>query len=270
MATHVVHQLRPRDFMPTPAPQLSKRVLQKRDYVPVCPSGQVTGCPSIGINEIASVDGGQYIPECDSNDSCHWIGYATPTDPISGSTTYELITSTGEVYAVPIPIIPIVGEIPPPPPLPPGDLPPAEEGEPVEDPDPEVDCTSLPLSFNAAPFSSAFQVASTLIDWWGQFGDFDFSAESATVSAQTSSPITAAPSATTADSNSVGICGSTSTSGVPGCWGQPACAYYLAGNGQGCPGVDYCMCDGTNVPLLTTTVSGSTSSNCASVIFENT
>lgn len=186
MAARVEHQLRPRDFMPTPAPQLGKRALQKRDYVPVCPSGQTTNCPSIGINEITSQDGGHYIPECDSNGSCQWIGYATPTDPISGSSTYELVTSTGEVYAVPVPIIPIVGEIlPPPPPPPPADLPPVEEEEePTEDPDPEVDCTSLPLSFDPAPFSSAFQVASTLIDWWGQFGDFDFSAESSTVSAQ--------------------------------------------------------------------------------------
>lgn len=162
--------------------------MQKRGYVPICPSGQVTGCPSIGINEITSVDGGQYIPECDSNGSCHWIGYATPTISISGSTTYELVTSTGEVYVVPVPIIPIVGEIiPPPPPLPPADLPEAEEGEPVEDPDPDLDSTSLPLSFDPAPFSSAFQVVSTLIDWWGQFGDFDFSAESSTAAAQNSS-----------------------------------------------------------------------------------
>lgn len=267
MATHLVHQLRPRDIMPTPAPQPGKRALRKRDYVPVCPSGQVTGCPSIGINEITSVPDGQYIPECDSNGSCHWIGYATPTISISGSTTYELVTSTGDVYVVPVPIIPIVGLIPPPPPPPPPvDLPPAEEGEPVEDPDPAVDCTSLPLSFDAAPFTSAFQVASTLIDWWGQFGDFDFSAESAVVSAEISSPITVAPSTST---TSVGSCGSTSTSGIPGCWGQPGCAYYLAGNGQGCPGVDYCMCDGTNVPLLTTTVTGSTISNCASVTLKS-
>lgn len=266
MATPLVHQLRPRELIPTPAPRLGKRTLQKRGYVPICPSGQTTGCPSIGINEITSVPGGQYIPECDSNGSCHWIGYATPTDPISGSSTYELVTSTGEVYVVPVPIVPIVGAVPPPPPVPPpADLPPAEEGEPVEDPDPEVDCTSLPMSFDAAPFSSAFAVASTLIDWWGQFGDFDFSAESAVVSAEGSSPITAAPSTS---ATPVGICGSTSTSGIPGCWGQPGCAYYLAGNGQGCPGVDYCMCDGTNVGLLTTMVSGTATSNCASVILE--
>ena len=72
--------------------------------------------------------------------------------------------------------------------------------------------------------------------------------------------ITAA--ATIASSTSVGRCGPTSTSGVPGCWGQPGCAYYLAGNGQGCPGVDYCACDGTNVPLLTSTVSGKITSGC--------
>ena len=71
--------------------------------------------------------------------------------------------------------------------------------------------------------------------------------------------ITAAPAAS---SISVGIGGPTSTSGIPGCWGQPGCAYYLAGNGQGCPGVDYCACDGTNVPLLTSIVSGKTKSGC--------
>ena len=75
--------------------------------------------------------------------------------------------------------------------------------------------------------------------------------------------ITAAATATaTASSLSAGNCGSTSTSGIPGCWGQPGCAYYLAGNGQGCPGVDYCACDGTNVPLLTSTVSGKKTSGC--------
>ena len=63
----------------------------------------------------------------------------------------------------------------------------AGEGEPVEDPDPDLDCTSLPLSFDPAPFTSAFQVASTLIDWWGQFGDLDFSAESSTAAVQKSS-----------------------------------------------------------------------------------
>ena len=75
--------------------------------------------------------------------------------------------------------------------------------------------------------------------------------------------ITAAATATTTASTlSAGNCGPTSTSGIPGCWGQPGCAYYLAGNGQGCPGVDYCACGGTNVPLLTSTVSGKTTSGC--------
>ena len=74
--------------------------------------------------------------------------------------------------------------------------------------------------------------------------------------------ITAAATATATGSLSAGNCGPTSTSGIPGCWGQPGCAYYLAGDGQGCPGVDYCACDGTNVPLLTSTVSGKTTSGC--------
>ncbi len=49
---------------------------------------------------------------------------------------------------------------------------------------------------------------------------------------------------------------------VPGQGGLPGFAMVLKGDGQGCPGVDYCKCGGTNVPVLTTTVSGTRTSNC--------
>ena len=79
---------------------------------------------------------------------------------------------------------------------------------------------------------------------------------------------TDAPTSTQAPSSTLvsGNCPASSpTSPIPGCWGQPGCAYVIAsdlGSGAACS-VDYCNCGGTNVPLLTQTVSGSASLGCA-------
>ncbi|KAL8773087.1 MAG: hypothetical protein Q9194_004423 [Teloschistes cf. exilis] len=56
-------------------------------------------------------------------------------------------------------------------------------------------------------------------------------------------------------------CPKISTSGVPGCWGTPGCAYVIAGDGQACK-YDYCNCDGTAVPLLPTTVDSTPTLGC--------
>ncbi|KAI4253091.1 MAG: hypothetical protein LQ352_003901 [Teloschistes flavicans] len=56
-------------------------------------------------------------------------------------------------------------------------------------------------------------------------------------------------------------CPTTSTSGVPGCWGTPACAYVIAGDGQACK-FDYCNCEGVAVPLLPTTVRNTPTVGC--------
>lgn len=56
-------------------------------------------------------------------------------------------------------------------------------------------------------------------------------------------------------------CPKTSTSGVPDCWGTPACAYVIAGDGQACK-YDCCNCDGTAVPLLSTTVDSTPTVGC--------
>lgn len=49
---------------------------------------------------------------------------------------------------------------------------------------------------------------------------------------------------------------------VPGQNGLSGCAAVDAGDEQGCPGVNYCDCNGVYVGFLSATVSGSASSNC--------
>lgn len=49
---------------------------------------------------------------------------------------------------------------------------------------------------------------------------------------------------------------------VPGINGVPGCAYVIYPDGQACVDADYCNCGGTPAPLLTTTVDGTTSTNC--------
>ena len=49
---------------------------------------------------------------------------------------------------------------------------------------------------------------------------------------------------------------------IPGQNGLPGCNYVLAGDEQGCPGVDYCDCGGTYTRLQTASVSGTASHNC--------
>ena len=54
------------------------------------------------------------------------------------------------------------------------------------------------------------------------------------------------------------------SSPIPGCWGQPGCAYVIAtdlGPGAACT-FDYCNCGGINVPLLPSTISGSATVAC--------
>lgn len=51
---------------------------------------------------------------------------------------------------------------------------------------------------------------------------------------------------------------------IPGCWGEPGCAYVLAadlGPGAACQ-YDYCNCGGINVPLLPATIGNKTTVGC--------
>ena len=68
---------------------------------------------------------------------------------------------------------------------------------------------------------------------------------------------TALPSATI---NPVSV--SAAPTNIPGENGLPGCNYILYPDGQGCPYANYCDCGGTNVGLLTATVSGTASLNC--------
>lgn len=57
-------------------------------------------------------------------------------------------------------------------------------------------------------------------------------------------------------------CPTTSAAGIPGCWGEPECAYVIApGNGQVCD-YDYCNCGGVAAPLLPTTIDNTTTVGC--------
>ncbi|KAL9129931.1 MAG: hypothetical protein Q9175_007154 [Cornicularia normoerica] len=55
---------------------------------------------------------------------------------------------------------------------------------------------------------------------------------------------------------------SSAPTNVPGENGLSGCAAVDAGDGQGCPGVDYCNCNEVYVDFLYATVSGSASRNC--------
>lgn len=83
-----------------PSPEITDPArLQKRaESIPFCPEGVTTNFPVIGIDKVLSEPGsGHYIPECNSVGSCQYIGYAVPSSPFTGSTSYEMISATGEV-----------------------------------------------------------------------------------------------------------------------------------------------------------------------------
>ena len=56
--------------------------------------------------------------------------------------------------------------------------------------------------------------------------------------------------------------GVTAPTNVPGQNGVPGCAAVIYPDGQACPYANYCNCGGTAVPFLTTTISGSSTTNC--------
>ena len=61
-----------------------------------------------------------------------------------------------------------------------------------------------------------------------------------------------------------GDCPPKSAPNIPGCWGEPGCAYVLApGSGQECK-FDYCNCGGVAAPLLPSVIGGKTSLGCGS------
>ena len=112
-----------------------KAILAKRDnWVEVCPTpGNTSGCKVIAVDQILSdPNGGHYVPECDANGSCHYIGYADPTGyTITGQTSYELTSAAGgDIFIVPLPIPlppPELLPVPIPPPEVPADIPDAPE-----------------------------------------------------------------------------------------------------------------------------------------------
>ena len=112
-----------------------KAILAKRgNWVEVCPTpGTTSGCKVIAVDQILSEpNGGHYVPECDANGSCHYIGYAEPTGyTITGATSYELTSAAGgDIFIVPLPIPlppPELLPIPIAPPEPPADIPDASE-----------------------------------------------------------------------------------------------------------------------------------------------
>ena len=112
-----------------------KAILARRaNWVEVCPTpGNTSGCKVIAVDQILSEpNGGHYVPECDANGSCHYIGYAEPSGyTITGTTSYELTSAAGgDIFIVPLPIPlppPELLPIPIPPPEPPADIPDASE-----------------------------------------------------------------------------------------------------------------------------------------------
>ncbi|KAL8673195.1 MAG: hypothetical protein Q9168_002387 [Polycauliona sp. 1 TL-2023] len=54
----------------------------------------------------------------------------------------------------------------------------------------------------------------------------------------------------------------TKPTNIPGVGGLPGCAPVMYPNGQQCPYTDYCNCGGTPVPYLTSTISGTVTSDC--------
>ena len=108
----------------TELPDLHKRA---GSWIEVCPTaGATDNCDVIGIDQVLEIPGeGHYVPECDEHGNCKWIGFDEPSFQAQ-TTTYDIVTSAGLEYVVPIPIpLPVGGEppIPPPPPGPPEDLP---------------------------------------------------------------------------------------------------------------------------------------------------
>lgn len=118
----------------TPAPKIlpSHIALQKRaGWVTVCPQANITDCHVIGVGEVTTVSEGHYVPACnDHGEDCHYIGYADPTSPISGSTSYIYTSSPGgEPFIIPIPPV-----LPPDAPLPIPPVPPPDVPEDLPDP----------------------------------------------------------------------------------------------------------------------------------------
>ena len=125
-----------------------RATLEKKKWVEACPTpGNPSGCQVIGIDEVLTEpSGGKFVPECNERGSCHWIGYADPTDAITGSTSYEITSANTEIYAFPVPIpLPPGGEPVPPPPLP-------EEPFPTQDVPTDA---SLSADFSSSPTSTA-------------------------------------------------------------------------------------------------------------------
>ena len=91
--THVLPRVLPEI---TAKPMLSRGLFNRDvgDWIEVCPTpGATTGCDHIAIHDvIAEPNGGHYIPACDSNNDCQYIGYVEPTSAIVGSTSYQLHT----------------------------------------------------------------------------------------------------------------------------------------------------------------------------------
>ena len=129
---------------PVPKAKLMNRDVG--DWIEVCPTpGATAGCDHIAIHDVISEpNGGHYIPACNSNNDCQYIGYVEPTDTIVGSTSYQLHTSEGESYIVPVPIV-----LPPGEPVP-GPPPPLEPDTPDA---PEDTTTTTPLATTAASSS---------------------------------------------------------------------------------------------------------------------
>ncbi len=131
-----------------------KANLAKRgNWVEVCPTpGNTLGCKVIAVDQLLSEpNGGHYVPECDANGSCHYIGYAEPTGyTITGATSYELTSAAGgDIFIVPLPIPlppPELLPVPIPPPEPPVDIPDAPE-----DPNLSLDFSLPPATATPAP-----------------------------------------------------------------------------------------------------------------------
>lgn len=184
-------------------------------------------------------------------------------------TSYEQITESKGLVIVPI-VIPIpVGE-PIPPEIPPGDTPETLDlPEGTESPASQPPSSTPPSS---QPTSSGTQTSEdggsctkpTPAPQSPPVAPVSQTGVTATDPGAGTGTGTAGPT-TTAPPTSTGRCPASSpTSPIPGCWGQPGCAYVIAsdlGPGAACP-ANYCNCGGTNVPLLTHTAAGTQSLDC--------
>ena len=129
-----------------------KAILARRDWVEVCPTiGNTSGCKVIAVDQILSEpNGGHYVPECDANGSCHYIGYAEPTGyTITGATSYEVTSAAdGDIFIVPLPIpLPTPELLPVPIPLP---EPPVDIPDAPEDPNLSLDFSHPPATTTPA------------------------------------------------------------------------------------------------------------------------